>query len=90
MCVAEFLRAWILLLEHIESAALCANTEVSLAALKSFQDVLLIGSSRTTTKTDTAVTKPDTTVTKADTAATKPVITPAANPSSTGVYFTLT
>lgn len=83
MCTAEFLRAWILLLEHIESAALCANTEVSLASLKSFQDVLLIGSSRTTTKTDTAATKPNTAVTK-------PVIAPAANPSSTGVYFTLT
>nr|CAH0104416.1 unnamed protein product [Daphnia galeata] len=36
----EFSRAWILLLEHIENSALSKNSEVSLASLKAFQDVL--------------------------------------------------
>lgn len=36
----DFPRAWSLLLEHIESSALCPNAEVSLAALKSFQEIL--------------------------------------------------
>ncbi len=77
MCVVEFLRAWVLLLEHIEAAALCTNVEVSLAALKSFQEVLLIGSIRNNTKTDT-LAKPATAAT--------PVST---NFSSVGAYFTL-
>ena len=38
----DFPRAWALLLEYIESAALCHNAEVSLAALKSFQEILRI------------------------------------------------
>jgi len=38
----DFLRAWALLLEYIESAALCPNAEVSLAALKSFHEILNI------------------------------------------------
>lgn len=36
----EFPRAWLLLMEHIEGSALNKNSEVSLAALKAFQDVL--------------------------------------------------
>ena len=36
----DFPRAWALLLEFIESGALCRNAEVSLAALKSFQEIL--------------------------------------------------
>ncbi len=41
LCVAgDFPRAWALLLEFIESGALCRNAEVSLAALKSFQEIL--------------------------------------------------
>ena len=40
---ADFLRAWVLLLEHTETSALCNNAEVSLAALKSFQELLQIG-----------------------------------------------
>ena len=36
----DFPRAWVLLLEYIELAALCKNGEVSLAALKSFQEIL--------------------------------------------------
>ena len=38
----DFLRAWALLLEYIESSALCQNAEVSLAALKSFHEILNI------------------------------------------------
>ena len=36
----EFPRAWALLLEFIESAALSKSAEVALAALKSFQDIV--------------------------------------------------
>jgi len=42
MFSGEFLRAWAFLLEYIESAALCQNAEVSLAALKSFHEILNI------------------------------------------------
>ncbi|KAK2183610.1 hypothetical protein NP493_305g02026 [Ridgeia piscesae] len=38
--LGDFPRAWVLLLEYIEVAALCKNGEVSLAALKSFQEIL--------------------------------------------------
>ncbi|XP_064632193.1 protein MON2 homolog isoform X2 [Lineus longissimus] len=40
--LGDFPRAWALLLEFIEAAALCRNAEVSLAALKSFQEILQI------------------------------------------------
>ena len=40
--LGDFPRAWALLLEFIESSALCRNAEVSLAALKSFQEILQI------------------------------------------------
>ncbi|XP_071082780.1 protein MON2 homolog [Haliotis cracherodii] len=39
--LGDFPRAWSLLLDHIESAAMCPNAEVSLAALKSFQEILI-------------------------------------------------
>lgn len=38
----DFPRAWEVLLDHIKSAALSKNNEVSLAALKSFQEILQI------------------------------------------------
>ncbi|GJQ68018.1 hypothetical protein Trydic_g10661 [Trypoxylus dichotomus] len=38
--LGDFLRAWSILLEFIESAALSRNNEVSFAALKSFQEIL--------------------------------------------------
>ncbi|XP_052779500.1 protein MON2 homolog isoform X2 [Mya arenaria] len=38
----EFPHAWALLLDHIEGAALCQNAEISIAAIKSFQEMLLI------------------------------------------------
>ncbi|PVD25080.1 hypothetical protein C0Q70_15578 [Pomacea canaliculata] len=41
--LGDFPRAWSLLLEYIETSALCPNAEVSLAALKSFQEILQIG-----------------------------------------------
>ncbi|CAG5125832.1 unnamed protein product, partial [Candidula unifasciata] len=41
--LGDFPRAWSLLLDHIELSALCRNAEVSLAALKSFQEILQIG-----------------------------------------------
>ena len=41
MIADEFSRAWSLLLEYIESAAVCHNAEISLAAVKSFQEILL-------------------------------------------------
>ncbi|ESO95637.1 hypothetical protein LOTGIDRAFT_188347 [Lottia gigantea] len=40
--IGDFPRAWSLLLEHIENSALCLSAEVSLAALKSFQEILQI------------------------------------------------
>lgn len=40
--IGDFPRAWSLLLEHIEYSALCPNAEVSLAALKSFQEIIQI------------------------------------------------
>lgn len=36
----DFFKAWEVLLDHIQSAALSKNNEVSLAALKSFQEIL--------------------------------------------------
>lgn len=42
MLLGDFPRAWALLLEFIETAALSKNNEVSLAALKSFQEILNI------------------------------------------------
>lgn len=38
----DFPRAWALLLEHIEASSLSQSSEVSLAALKSFQEILQI------------------------------------------------
>ena len=38
----DFPHAWALLLDHIEGAALCQNAEVSIAAIKSFQNILLM------------------------------------------------
>ncbi|KAK7789330.1 hypothetical protein R5R35_012807 [Gryllus longicercus] len=40
--LGDFLRAWSLLLEFIENAALSKNNEVSLAALKAFQEILYL------------------------------------------------
>ena len=40
--IGDFSRAWDVLLDHIQSAALSKNNEVSLAALKSFQEILQI------------------------------------------------
>uniref|UniRef100_A0A4W5R6D3 Protein MON2 homolog n=1 Tax=Hucho hucho TaxID=62062 RepID=A0A4W5R6D3_9TELE len=40
--LGDFFKAWEVLLDHIQSAALSKNSEVSLAALKSFQEVLQI------------------------------------------------
>ncbi|KAB1270414.1 Protein MON2-like protein [Camelus dromedarius] len=40
--LGDFPRAWDVLLDHIQSAALSKNNEVSLAALKSFQEILQI------------------------------------------------
>ncbi|CAH1783969.1 unnamed protein product [Owenia fusiformis] len=40
--LGDFPRAWALLLEFIENAALSRNAEISLAALKSFQEILHI------------------------------------------------
>lgn len=38
--LGDFFKAWEILLDHIQSAALSKNNEVSLAALKSFQEIL--------------------------------------------------
>ncbi|NP_001085787.1 protein MON2 homolog [Xenopus laevis] len=40
--LGEFTKAWDVLLDHIQSAALSKSNEVSLAALKSFQEILQI------------------------------------------------
>uniref|UniRef100_A0A8C9ST09 Protein MON2 homolog n=1 Tax=Scleropages formosus TaxID=113540 RepID=A0A8C9ST09_SCLFO len=40
--LGDFCKAWEVLLDHIQSAALSKNNEVSLAALKSFQEILQI------------------------------------------------
>ncbi|XP_043404551.1 protein MON2 homolog isoform X10 [Chelonia mydas] len=40
--LGDFSKAWDVLLDHIQSAALSKNSEVSLAALKSFQEILQI------------------------------------------------
>lgn len=40
--IGDFPRAWSLLLEYLETASLCQSAEVSLAALKSFQEILQI------------------------------------------------
>ena len=42
LLAGDFPKAWSLLLEFIESSALCQNAEISLAALKSFQEILHI------------------------------------------------
>ncbi|XP_048357521.1 protein MON2 homolog isoform X4 [Sphaerodactylus townsendi] len=52
--LGDFSQAWDVLLDHIQSAALSKNNEVSLAALKSFQEILQIVSPiRETDKPDT-------------------------------------
>lgn len=51
----DFFKAWEVLLDHIQSAALSKNNEVSLAALKSFQEILQI----VTPVKDADVGKPD-------------------------------
>ncbi|XP_033121689.1 protein MON2 homolog isoform X2 [Anneissia japonica] len=43
--LGDFPRAWALLLEHIEASALSTSNEVSLNALKSFQEILQLQSS---------------------------------------------
>ncbi|ERL84532.1 hypothetical protein D910_01962, partial [Dendroctonus ponderosae] len=40
--LGDFARAWSILLEFIETAALSKNNEVSIAALKSFQEILFL------------------------------------------------
>uniref|UniRef100_A0A8C8FDI9 Protein MON2 homolog n=1 Tax=Oncorhynchus tshawytscha TaxID=74940 RepID=A0A8C8FDI9_ONCTS len=40
--LGDYFKAWEVLLDHIQSAALSKNSEVSLAALKSFQEILQI------------------------------------------------
>lgn len=40
--LGNFSKAWSLLLEFVENAALCGNNEVSLAALRSFQEMLYV------------------------------------------------
>ena len=47
--IGDFSRAWDVLLDHIQSAALSKNNEVSLAALKSFQEILQIVTQNTGT-----------------------------------------
>ncbi|XP_071784170.1 protein MON2 homolog isoform X2 [Asterias amurensis] len=42
LALGDFPRAWALLLEHIEASSLSQSSEVSLAALKSFQEILQI------------------------------------------------
>lgn len=49
--VEEFPHAWALLLDHIEGAALCQNAEISIAAIKSFQEMLLISKDDSSTFT---------------------------------------
>ncbi|XP_078340584.1 protein MON2 homolog isoform X3 [Crassostrea virginica] len=53
--IGDFPRAWSLLLEYIETNAMCSNAEVSLAALKSFQEILQM-SSETKDKSDELLT----------------------------------
>ncbi|KAF7246553.1 hypothetical protein EYD10_07228, partial [Varanus komodoensis] len=52
--LGDFSQAWDVLLDHIQSAALSKNNEVSLAALKSFQEILqIVSPARETEKPDT-------------------------------------
>ncbi|XP_056596097.1 protein MON2 homolog isoform X2 [Triplophysa dalaica] len=52
--LGDFFKAWEVLLDHIKSAALSKNSEVSLAALKSFQEILqLVTPVKDTDKPDT-------------------------------------
>lgn len=45
--LGDFARAWSILLEFIENAALSKNNEVSIAALKSFQEILFLSKNQT-------------------------------------------
>ncbi|XP_022081616.1 protein MON2 homolog isoform X2 [Acanthaster planci] len=47
LALGDFPRAWALLLEHIEASSLSQSSEVSLAALKSFQEILQIQPDKT-------------------------------------------
>ncbi|GAB6021011.1 hypothetical protein CHUAL_003649 [Chamberlinius hualienensis] len=51
--LGDFPRAWVLLLEFIEIGALGKNDEVSLSALKSFQEILQVGQKDSDTHTST-------------------------------------
>ncbi|EDM16535.1 rCG59435, isoform CRA_a [Rattus norvegicus] len=54
--LGDFSRAWDVLLDHIQSAALSKNNEVSLAALKSFQEILqIVSPARDSEKPETPV-----------------------------------
>ncbi|XP_050313877.1 protein MON2 homolog isoform X2 [Anthonomus grandis grandis] len=44
--LGDFARAWSILLEFIENSALSKNNEVSIAALKSFQEILFLSKSQ--------------------------------------------
>jgi len=47
--LGDFERAWSLILEFIQNAALSKNGEVSLAALKSLQEIMYHNADKTTT-----------------------------------------
>ncbi|CAH1153236.1 unnamed protein product [Phaedon cochleariae] len=47
LALGDFPRAWSILLEFIENAALSRNNEVSIAALKSFQEILFLSKNQT-------------------------------------------
>ncbi|XP_038067855.1 protein MON2 homolog isoform X2 [Patiria miniata] len=53
LALGDFPRAWALLLEHIEASSLSQSSEVSLAALKSFQEILQIQAIKTPVKSQT-------------------------------------
>lgn len=52
--LGDFPRAWSLLLEFVENAALSKNNEVSLAALRSFQEILYLNEGETTDENESS------------------------------------
>lgn len=55
--LGDFPRAWSILLEFIENAALSKNNEVSIAALKSFQEILFLSKTQPADNKSSTVTE---------------------------------
>ena len=57
--MGDYSKAWVLLLEYVEKMALSNTSEVSLAALKALQEMIVASSSSSTTQEAKASASPE-------------------------------